>query len=252
MAVALDTLVQEANRYLDIDRIRDYCPNGLQVQGRSQVQKLVTGVTASQALLEAVLRENADLVLVHHGYFWKNENPVITGMKRCRLQILLCNEISLAAYHLPLDVHPEVGNNVQLAARLGLAVEGSLQPGDPGCPVLVGSLAVPQSATAFAERVRQILRRPPLLVDAARPIRRLAWCSGGGQGYIDQAIATGVDLYLTGEASEQTFHSAVENGIAFIAAGHHATERYGVQALGQYLAQRFAIEHLFIDVPNPI
>lgn len=252
MAIALRTLVEEADRFLNAARIGDYCPNGLQVEGRPQVRRIVSGVTASQALLDAAVEAEADVVLVHHGYFWKGEDACITGIKRRRLQTLLSHDISLLAYHLPLDLHPEVGNNVQLARQLGITVEGPLDADNPKVVGLLGSLAEPMSARDFARRVQEVLGREPLLVEGAVPIRRIGWCTGGGQGYIDDAIAAGVDLFLTGEASEQTFHSARENGISFIAAGHHATERYGVQALGEYLARRFAVEHLFIDCPNPI
>lgn len=252
MGIDLSTLVFEADRYLAAAKIADYCPNGLQVEGRSRVKRIVSGVTASQALLNAAVAAEADLVLVHHGYFWKNENPCITGMKQRRLKTLLGHDLSLLAYHLPLDVHPEVGNNVQLARLLDLQVDGPLEPENPRSVALVGHLEKPLTAREFAQRIAVALDREPLLVDCERPIRRVGWCTGGGQGYIDQAIAAGVDLYLTGEASEQTFHSARENGIGFIAAGHHATERYGVKALGEYLARHFGIEHRFIDCDNPI
>lgn len=252
MAIALTTLVEEAERYLNAARIGDYCPNGLQVEGRPQVRRIVSGVTASQALVDAAVDAEADVLLVHHGYFWKGENPCITGMKQRRLKTLLSHDISLLAYHLPLDLHPEVGNNVQLARQLEITVEGPLAADDPRSVGLIGSLAEAMSPRDFARRVQEVLGREPLLIEGPELVRRVGWCTGGGQGYIDQAIAAGVDLYLSGEASEQTFHSARENGISFIAAGHHATERYGVQALGDYLARRFAIEHLFIDCPNPI
>jgi dinuclear metal center YbgI/SA1388 family protein len=252
MAIALTTLQEEADRYLNIGRISDYCPNGLQVEGRPQVRRIVSGVTASQELIDAAVEAEADVLLVHHGYFWKGENPCVVGMKQRRLKTLLANDISLLAYHSPLDLHPEVGNNVQLAAQLEITVEGPLEPDNPRTIGLLGSLREAMSARDFARRVQEVLGREPLLVDGGQMIRRIGWCTGGGQGYIDQAIAAGVDLYLTGEASEQTFHSARENGISFIAAGHHATERYGVQALGDYLARHFALEHLFIDCPNPI
>lgn len=252
MAIALTTLQEEADRYLNSGRINDYCPNGLQVEGRPQVRRIVSGVTASQTLIDAAVEAEADVLLVHHGYFWKGENPCVVGMKQRRLKTLLANDISLLVYHLPLDLHPEVGNNVQLAAQLGITVEGALEPDNPRTVGLLGSLGEAMSARDFARRVQETLGREPLLVDSGQMIRRVGWCTGGGQGYIDQAIAAGVDLYLTGEASEQTFHSARENGISFIAAGHHATERYGVQALGDYLARHFALEHLFIDCPNPI
>ncbi|MFT5781242.1 MAG: dinuclear metal center YbgI/SA1388 family protein [Pseudomonas sp.] len=252
MAIALTTLVEELERYLSAAKVADFCPNGLQVEGRPQVRRIVSGVTASQALLDAAVELEADVVLVHHGYFWKGENPCVVGLKQRRLKTLLANDMSLLAYHLPLDIHPQVGNNVQLAQRLGLVVEGPLEPNNPRNVGLVGSLLEPMTPQDFALRVREVLGREPLLVAGEGLIHRVGWCTGGGQGYIDQAIAAGVDLYLTGEASEQTFHSAQENGISFIAAGHHATERYGVQALGAYLARRFAIEHVFIDCPNPV
>ncbi len=252
MAIALTTLVAEAERCLNAARISDYCPNGLQVEGRPQVRRIVSGVTASQALVDAAIEAEADVLLVHHGYFWKGENPCITGMKQRRLKALLAHDISLLAYHLPLDLHPDLGNNVQLAQRLSITVEGPLDPDDARTVGLVGSLAEPMTPADFARHVAQVLGREPLLVEGPGLIRRVGWCTGGGQGYIDRAAAAGVDLYLTGEASEQTFHSARENAISFIAAGHHATERYGVQALGEYLARHFALEHLFIDCPNPV
>lgn len=252
MAVALNTLVEEADRYLGSAKIQDYCPNGLHVEGRPQVMRIVSGVTASQALLDAAVEAKADLVLVHHGYFWKGENPCVVGMKQRRLKTLLRHDISLLAYHLPLDVHAEVGNNVQLARQLELTVEGPLDPADSRVVGLIGSLPEPMHPRDFARRVQEVLGREPLLIEGSEKIRRVGWCTGGGQGYIDRAIAAGVDLYISGEASEQTFHSARENDISFIAAGHHATERYGVQALGDYLARRFALEHVFIDCPNPI
>ncbi len=251
MAVALTTLVEEADRFLNTAKISDYCPNGLQVEGRPQVQRIVSGVTASQALLDAAVEAHADVVLVHHGYFWKNEDPRVVGIKQRRLKTLLCNDISLLAYHLPLDVHPEVGNNVQLARVLGLTVEGTLEPDNPRSVGLVGALDTPLSPSDFMQRIRTTLGREPLMIEGPDVIRRIAWCTGGAQGYIEQAVAAGVDAYLTGEVSEPTVHIARENGLSFFAAGHHATERYGVQALGDYLAERFAVEHIFIDCPNP-
>lgn len=250
MTLSLDELVMTADRYLESARIQDYCPNGLQVQGRAQIRLLVTGVTASQQLLDAAVAAGADAILVHHGYFWKNEDARIIGMKHRRIKTLLSHDISLLAYHLPLDVHVEVGNNVQLGRRLGLQQIEPL-PGDAKNLIWQGELAQPLSAEAFARQVATVLQREPLVVDGGRSIRRLAWCTGGAQGYIDQAIAAGVDAYLTGEVSEQTVHSARENGVSFFAAGHHATERYGVQALGDYLAAQLGIEHRFIDCDNP-
>lgn len=251
MAIALATLVAETDRYLNVTKIPDYCPNGLQVEGRSEVRRIVSGVTASQALLDAAVAAEADAVLVHHGYFWKNEDARIVGMKQRRLKTLLNHDISLLAYHLPLDVHEEVGNNVQLARLLGLTIEGLLEPDNPKTVGLVGSLATPLTPAEFARLVQEKLQREPLVVEGNGLISRVGWCTGGAQGYIDKAVAAGVDAYLTGEISEPTVHSARENGLSFFAAGHHATERYGVQALGEYLARRFDIEHIFIDCPNP-
>lgn len=252
MPVALNTLVAEASRYLASNKISDYCPNGLQVEGKSEVQCLITGVTASQALLDAAVEAKADAVLVHHGYFWKNEAPCIVGIKQRRLKTLLLNDISLLAYHLPLDVHPEVGNNARLAQLLGMTIESNLEPDNPRSVGLIGNLSEPLSATAFAQRITEVLGRQPLVVDGARPIQRIGWCSGGAPGYIEHAIAAGVDAYLTGEASEPAVHLARESGLSFFAAGHHATECCGVQALGEYLARTFNIEHQFIDCPNPV
>jgi len=237
---------------LQAKRFADYCPNGLQVEGARQICRLVTGVTASQALIDAAIVERADAILVHHGFFWKNEAAVIRGMKAQRIGALLRNNISLLAYHLPLDAHATLGNNAQLAARLGLQIDGNLD--DSGAVTgLVGHLLTPMSASTFAELLTTSLARAPLVIaDADREIRTIAWCTGAAQGFIEHAHARGVDAYLTGEVSEPTVHFARENGIAFFAAGHHATERYGVQAVGEHLAKATGIEHLFIDCDNPV
>ncbi|MFC3607870.1 Nif3-like dinuclear metal center hexameric protein [Stutzerimonas tarimensis] len=252
MPIALTELVAETDRYLNASKIADYCPNGLQVEGRVQVRRIVSGVTASQALLDAAVEQGADVVLVHHGYFWKNEDPRVVGMKGRRLKTLLVHDISLLAYHLPLDVHPEVGNNVQLAQLLGLQVDGLLEPDDPKSVGLVGSLPANMMPAEFAEHLQRTLGRQPLTIEGDRPIRRVAWCTGGAQGYIEKAVAIGADAYLTGEASEPTVHVARETGLSFYAAGHHATERYGVHALGEWMAERFGIEHRFVDIDNPV
>ena len=252
MPIERNLLLQEIEQFLNVNAISDYCPNGLQVEGKAHIQRIVSGVTASQALIDAAIALEADAILVHHGYFWKGEDQPIVGMKQRRIKALLAHDINLLAYHLPLDVHPEVGNNVQLAQRLGLAVTGPLEPDNPRNVGLIGELTAPLSASEFAARIETALDRAPLVVDHGQPIKRVAWCTGGAQGYIEQAIAAGVDAYITGEVSERTFHEAQENGISFFAAGHHATERYGVQALGEWLAERFGIEHHYVECNNPV
>lgn len=252
MSVERSVLLEAIEQFLNVSAISDYSPNGLQVEGKAQIQRIVSGVTASQALIDAAIELQADAILVHHGYFWKGEDQRIVGMKQRRIKALLAHDINLLGYHLPLDVHPEVGNNVQLAQRLGLTVTGPLEPNNPRNVGLIGELERPLSATEFAARIEQALDRAPLVVDHGQLIQQVAWCTGGAQGYIEQAIAAGVDAYITGEVSERTFHEAQENGISFFAAGHHATERYGVQALGAWLAERFGIEHHYVECPNPV
>ncbi len=233
---------------LECGRYRDYCPNGLQVEGRAGIRHLVCGVTASQALLEATVAAGADALLVHHGWFWRGEDGRITGIRRARLKVLLEHDISLFAYHLPLDAHAELGNNAQLGRRMGWTATGRFAEQDVG---FLGSAE--GTAQAIADRLALKLGRLPLLVgDASRPVQRIAWCSGGAQGYFEQAIAAGADVYVSGEISEQTVHLAQESGVPYIAAGHHATERYGVQAVGAHLAERFGIECRYIEVDNPV
>ena len=235
---------------LDATRFKDYCPNGLQVEGKVEVRKLISGVTASQDLLQAALNEGADAVLVHHGYFWRNESPQVVGIKRKRLGLLIQNDISLIAYHLPLDAHAELGNNAQLGKILGFEMEGLF--GEQKIAAY-GSLPKTESLGGLAERIGECLSRAPLWIgDVSRPVRRVAWCSGAAQDYFAEAISLGVDVFITGEISEHTVHLARESGVAFISAGHHATERYGVQALGEHLAARFGLQHQYIDIDNPV
>jgi len=251
--ISRKTLVSHIDAMLKPHLFRDYCPNGLQVEGKDEIKKIVTGVTASQALLEKAIELNADAIVVHHGYFWKGEGDAITGMKRKRLKLLLENDISLLAYHLPLDAHDTLGNNVQLAKELGIEIEGGLEPNNPRSIGLVGKLTTPMTANEFAQHLESVLGQKPQTIEGLSPkIERVAWCTGGAQGYIDKAVALEVDAYITGEVSEQTYHTVQEQGIHFFAAGHHATERYGVKALGEYLAQEFGIEQVFVDIHNPI
>ncbi len=245
-----DDLARYLDQLLEVPRFRDYCPNGLQVEGRAGVLRLVTGVSASQALIEAAIDAGADALLVHHGYFWKSEDGRITGTRRRRIGLLLQHDISLFAYHLPLDAHPEHGNNAQLGALLGFTEKG--RAGEQNI-VAHGCTAATQPLAALAAHIESRLGRAPTVIgDPAQRIARIAWCTGGAQGYFEDAIALGVDAFITGEISEPQVHLARESGVAFIAAGHHATERFGVQALGAHLASRYGIEHRFIDVPNPV
>ena len=235
------------DRLLDCGRFRDYCPNGLQVEGRAGIRRIVCGVSASLTLLQAALAADADAVLVHHGWFWRGEDGRVTGIRRARLKTLLENDLSLFAYHLPLDAHAEFGNNAQLARRMGWTVDGRFAEQDVG---FLGRTT--GTAGGLADRLALELGRLPLLVgDPARAVERIAWCSGGAQGYFEQAIAAGADVYVSGEISEQTTHLARESGVPYIAAGHHATERYGVQALAAHLAERFGIDCRFVDIDNP-
>jgi dinuclear metal center YbgI/SA1388 family protein len=246
----LTELIDYTGQLLQVDSFRDYCPNGLQVEGRSEVETVVTGVTANMALLEQAAAFNADLVLVHHGYFWKGEDARVVGIKKKRLKFLLENDISLVGYHLPLDAHPELGNNSRLAQVLGFSLQG--WAGEQSL-VAHGVVDQPGSLGEVTVRIAHKLGRQPLVFgDSSRPIRRVAWCTGAAQDYIEVALALGVDAFLTGEVSERTFHTAQETGIAFISAGHHATERYGVQALGEHLAERFGLHHRFVDIDNPV
>lgn len=253
MKVANTELLCYLTDLLQPDKIRDYCPNGMQVEGKQSIGKVVTGVTASQALIDAAIDVQADAILVHHGYFWQGEAPCIQGMKRHRLKALLQHDINLFAYHLPLDVHPLLGNNAQLASMLEIDVEGGLERDNLNSVPQRGRLATPCSLAQFAARVEAQLDRKPLLQGPMdKLISTVGWCSGGGQSYIELAAQQGLDLYLSGEVSEPTIHIARETNTAFIAAGHHATERYGVKALGEHLAAEFNLDVEFIDIDNPV
>ncbi len=245
-----DELESHLNQLLEISRFHDYCPNGLQVEGHHDIRTLVSGVTASFDLLQAAIAAKADAILVHHGYFWRGEDMRITGMKNRRITLLITHKISLFAYHLPLDVHPQFGNNAVLGKKLGLIETGRFGDQDIA---FQGELAQATTLRALGEKIsRTLLRKPMTIGDPDKTIRQVAWCTGAAQNYFETAIRQGVDAFITGEISEQSVHAARESGVAFIAAGHHATERYGVQALGDHIAQKFAIRHQFIDVDNPV
>jgi len=250
----LNSIVEYCNDLLRINEFSDYCPNGLQVEGGKEVKKLICGVTACQDLIEVAVEKQADMILVHHGYFWKNEDAVITGIKRKRIQRLLEHGISLLAYHLPLDAHPDLGNNISLAQKLKLNVKGYALQGPAKGLLWNGTLASPVNADELAVHIeKQLLRQPLHLPDASnKSIKTVGWCTGGAQHYIEEAAAMGLDAFISGEVSEQTFHLAKELDIHYFAAGHHATESYGVQALGDNLSTRFAIETEFVNIANPV
>lgn len=246
-----DELMSYLDGLLEADRYEDYAPNGLQVEGAELISTLVTGVTASRALVEAAVHARAEALLVHHGYFWRGEDPRIVGMKRARLAPLLAHGINLIAYHLPLDAHAVYGNNVQLARVMGWSVTGCFGRGS--ISALRGELREPLTAAEFSQHIERVLGRAPLCIDGGdHLIRHVGWCTGAAQKWIDAAAAEGLDAYVTGEASEHTVHAARELGIHFFGAGHYATERYGVAALGDHLSQRHGIRHIHIDLANPV
>jgi len=241
-------LVTSINNYLNVSQINDYCPNGLQIEGSNKVGLIASAVTANQAVIDQAITLEASALLVHHGYFWRGEDPCITGIKYQRIKTLLAHNISLLAYHLPLDVHPEVGNNIKLAQLLELQ-DCKFLPNN--IPVLIGTLKQACDIQHLAKNIRDKINPKIKVVDTARLITNVAICSGGGQNYFNDAIYAGADVFITGEATEHNFHSANEYGVNFIAAGHHATECFGIQALGEYISIKFDISHRFINCANP-
>ncbi|MFT0531951.1 Nif3-like dinuclear metal center hexameric protein [Castellaniella hirudinis] len=245
------------NTTLQIDRFKDYCPNGLQVQGRAEIRHIVTGVTASQALIDAAIARQADAILVHHGWFWKNENPCIRGPKHRRLAALMGQDINLFAYHLPLDAHPEWGNNAQLARVMDwtpdILPDGTPHRCGPDQLIWLGAPAWDCTVAELSTDLAQRLGRKPIVIgELDQPVRRLAWCTGAAQGMMAAALDAGADCYVSGEISEPTVHLARETGCAYIGAGHHATERYGVQALGAAIEAQFGVSCTFVDIDNPV
>lgn len=249
-----NSLEDYLNTLLSPARIKDYAPNGLQIQGKDEIQKIVTGVTASQALIKRAIDEKADAILVHHGYFWKNESYVIRGMKYERIKSLLDHDINLFAYHLPLDIHPTLGNNAQLAKLLNIEITGPLELGNELSVAIQGKLTRPSTGEALSNIISEKLNRACLHIapPSNKEIKTIAWCTGGGQDYIELAAEQGIDAFISGEVSEKTTHIAHEMDIHFFAAGHHATERYGVKALGEYIAKEHGIEVVFVDIDNPV
>lgn len=247
------TLSQYLHQLLDCDLYQDYAPNGLQVEGPSVIQRVITGVTACQALIDKAIMLNADAILVHHGYFWKGEKRPIVGAQYARIAKLIRHDINLFAYHLPLDGHAIYGNNVQLAKRLDWPVVRDLTAHyGPGVG-LIGQLEQAVDIDRLKKNLDTTLNRDSLVIAAQnRPIQTLAWCTGGAQDLIEEAIAQNCDAYISGEVSEKTFHQAKEANIHYICAGHHATERYGIQALGTHVAEQFKLDVHFVDIDNPV
>jgi len=246
------TITDAFNTLLQPERFKDHGPNGLQVEGKVEVGKIVSGVTASLALIEAAVAARADAIFVHHGLFWRGQTGMVTGWMKQRLALLLQHDINLYAYHLPLDAHPDLGNNAQLGLQLGLTATsrfGDQNLGFLGAKTDGGSFA---GALALSEHVKKVLNRPVTLVNRAQvAIKNIAWCSGGAQGYFEAAIAAGADAFITGEISEPQAHYAREMNVAFIACGHHASERYGAPAVAAHVASQFGLVHEFIDIDNP-
>ena len=249
MSIPRSDLLARFDALLQPERFKDYGPNGLQVEGRGEITRIVSGVTASLALIDAAIAARADAIFVHHGLFWRGMDGRVTGWMKQRLQRLLAHDINLFAYHLPLDAHPELGNNAQLGRVLGWQADQRFGEQELG----FGAPAAFASAGELAAHVQVALGRGVTLVapEDARPIRRVAWCTGGAQGFFESAIAAGADAFITGEISEPQTHLARETGVAFIAAGHHATERYGAPAVAAHMAHQLDLEHQFIDIDNP-
>jgi len=252
LSIELQQLVDWCEQTLGSEQFKDYCPNGLQVEGRASVRKIISAVSASQSVIQLAIEAQADAILVHHGYFWKGEDAVLTGMKADRIRQLMQHDISLIAYHLPLDAHPTLGNNIALADLLGFTTTGSLQPNQAQPIGNVGTCA-PMNALQMSAHLTQQLGRPILHLDGGpAQIQRIGWCTGGAQDLIHAAHAQGCDAYISGEVSERTFYEAQELGIHYFACGHHATERGGVQRLGQAIAEQFTICVQFVDTGNTV
>jgi len=250
-SVNRDVLTQYLDDLLKPEGFKDYCPNGLQVEGRDEIRTLVCGVTANQSLLDLALKSGADAILVHHGWFWRGENGAVTGIKRNRLKTLLANDINLYAYHLPLDAHPVLGNNVGLAKAAGWQQTGLFGEQNLGC---IGTPEAGSTIKILTDRLTKVLGRAPFVLAESmdQPVCRVAWCTGGAQSYFEAAIQAGADVFVTGEVSEPMVHLARETGVAYVAAGHHATERFGVQALGEAIARQFGIKVTYLEVDSPV
>ena len=250
--ISRNELLKAFHYVLQPNNFKDYGPNGLQVEGRERISHIVSGVTASRALIDAAIEAKADAIFVHHGLFWRGQDCTVTGWMKQRLQRLLQNDINLIAYHLPLDAHPELGNNAQLAKLLGLDVVSRFGDQNLGFLGQRNDGQAFKSAEDLANAIAKVLGRTPTVVsEEAKPLQKIGWCSGGAQSYFEDAIAAGADAFITGEISEPQAHLARETGVVFLACGHHATERYGATAVAGHVAQMLGLTHQFIDIDNP-
>lgn len=249
----LKVLESYLDEYLQCSSCQDYAPNGLQVEGRSTVHRIATAVTASESAIRAAIEKNADALIVHHGYFWRGESPCIVGMKAKRIGLLLNHKISLLAYHLPLDVNKELGNNAEIAKRLPIINIQQHTVNKQADLLWSGELSTPMNFSDFYDKLEQIFMQKPIAVSSGpATIKSVAWCSGAAQDYLHDAHLLGVDAFISGEISERTYYEANELGMHYFAAGHHATERFGIQALGQHLSEYFQLPCDFIDTHNPV
>ena len=247
-----DSLVEHLNVFLECDKFSDYAPNGLQIEGRNEIKRICTAVSAGETIIEQAISLESDMLLVHHGYFWKGERPEILGAKKRKFSLLLQNDINLCAYHLPLDAHSLIGNNACLSRILQVKNVKSHTVGGIQDVLWTGDLNTALSGSEFADFLEKNIQKPLFLSAGTKKIHKIAWCSGAGQNFIENAALYDVDAYISGEASEKTFYQAQELGVHFFACGHHATERFGIKALGEHLASKFGIEHKFIDINNPV
>jgi len=246
-------LEKHLKELLSVDSINDYCPNGLQVSGKQAIKKIISGVTCAKSLIDEAIKEKADAIIVHHGFFWRGESPNLIGTKRERICLLLENNINCFAYHLPLDIHESLGNNQQLAEKFSWRVTNKHEIDGIKDLIFEGELPTSMTADEFSNKLKTILGQNPIYLSGTnKDIQKIAWCTGAAHRYLEFAADLGVDAYITGEVSESTYHIAKECGIHFFACGHHATERYGVQALGEYLAEKFSLEHKYVEINNPI
>lgn len=248
-----DELTAFLDDYLACALFNDYSPNGMQIEGKSEIRRICTAVTACHDIIQRANHLKADALLVHHGYFWRGEAPVLTGMMRQRVGSIISHDLNLFAYHLPLDCHQDIGNNACIGRLLDVHDRSSHAVNKIPDILWSGSFQSSVDSSALMQQLTHLLNRQPLHVSGSnKKIKRIAWCSGSAQDFIVDAHRLGVDAYISGEVSERTYYQAQELGIHYFACGHHATERFGIQALGRLLSERFALTHAFLDSDNPV